>query len=90
MAETDSPATIDPLPSEEIRNYGVDWDTLENDATLLRHYNLHNPDAIEEDWTEAEAQEQTHLPPHLSNIEVPAFACPLLPEELDMLHDHLL
>ncbi|KAK1222943.1 hypothetical protein PQX77_014220 [Marasmius sp. AFHP31] len=55
---------------EDIDTYGVDWDEL-SDASLLRHFNEHNPDSYEDldSW-------QSRRPPHLNLVEIPDFDCP--------------
>ena len=75
------------VPTNELPNYGVDWDVLA-DPELMRHHYQHNPDAPMDPSTAPSAT--AYRPERLSQIVCEPPNCPLTSQQLSTLHDHLL
>lgn len=82
-------APDDPAALDDINNYGVDWESLD-DPHLLRHHNAHNErsnmEAMHGDFSETTNRPQHHL----SLVEVPEFDSPFTDEEFEIMQEHIL
>lgn len=72
---------------DDIDNYGVDWEDLE-DPRILTHHRENNDDSepIQNPFLSRTSNQPQH---HLSLVEVPVFDCPLTNEEFDIFCEHM-
>ncbi|RPD53303.1 hypothetical protein L227DRAFT_485913, partial [Lentinus tigrinus ALCF2SS1-6] len=72
-------------PVDDVAAYGVDWQTLDNQA-LMRHHAAHNPTSAPQ---RTQPFAPASRPEHLHEVTCDPPRCPLTPAQVATLNTHL-